>query len=189
VSNRSAAADVHLDVPSTGTADDEALRALVAEHSGALLAYVQRQVGDRGRAEDLVQEVFVRAWRRAGTFDPSRGQLRGWLFAIARNLVTDAYRADAARPRTVGDESLLARAPADDDLAAALDSWTMAEALRRLTPAHRQVVVQLYYRRLSVAEAAAESGVPVGTVKSRSTYALRALRLALEELDLLEERA
>lgn len=162
---------------------DRQVRALVEQHGGALFAYVVRQVDDRGRAEDIVQEVFVRAWRRAETYDATRGELRGWLFGIARNLVTDAFRADASRPRSVGDESLLQAAIAPDDLETAMGAWTMAEALRRLTPAHRQVVSLLYYRRLSIAEAAAEIGVPAGTVKSRSTYALRALRLVLEEME------
>jgi RNA polymerase sigma-70 factor, ECF subfamily len=170
----------------TGRDEDAALRALVAEHGGPLLAYVQRLVHDRDRAEDVVQETLVRAWRRAGTFDPERGALRTWLFAIARNLVVDGFRAEAARPRTLGDEGLLAAAPAPDELDAALSAWTMAEALRRLTPAHREVLVALYYRRLPVAEAAERIGVPVGTVKSRSTYALRALRVVLEEMDVLE---
>lgn len=164
-------------------APDAGLRALVEEHGGALLAYVTRQLGDRGRAEDVVQEVFVRAWRRAETFDPTRGELRGWMFVIARNLVTDLHRADAARPRTAGDEWLLETAPAADELEAALGAWTMTEALSRLTPAHREVLTLLYYRRLSVAEAAVVVGVPAGTVKSRSTYALRAQRLVLEEME------
>jgi len=159
------------------------VRALVDEHGGALFAYVLRRTGDRGRAEDLVQEVFLRAWRRASTFDPGKGELRGWLFAIARNVVIDAARADAARPRTALDDSRLASVPAPDELDGAVDAWTVAEALSRLSPAHRTVLQQLYYRRLSIAEAARESGVPPGTVKSRSTYALRALRLVLEEME------
>lgn len=105
------------------------------------------------------------------------------MFVIARNLVTDLHRADAARPRTAGDEWLLETAPAADELEAALGAWTMTEALSRLTPAHREVLTLLYYRRLSVAEAAVVVGVPAGTVKSRSTYALRAQRLVLEEME------
>lgn len=164
-------------------AEAVAVATLVAEHQGPLLAYVQRALGDRQRAEDVVQEVFVRAWRRAETFDASRGELRGWLFGIAKNLVIDAQRADAARPRRAGDETLLATVATADGVEEAVAAWAMAQALDRLTPAHRQVLQLLYYRRLSVAEAAAEVGVPPGTVKSRSTYALRALRLVLEEME------
>lgn len=171
-------------MPTAATADDEALRALVDEHGGALLAYLRSQVRDRGRAEDLLQEVLVRAWRRADTYDPRRGDLRGWLFGIARHLVVDLHRADAARPRLAAGESadaVLAALPAEDELEHAVARWEMADALAGLTSAHRDVLVHLYYRRLPVAETAALLGIPVGTVKSRSTYALRALRLVLHE--------
>ncbi len=148
-----------------------------------LRAYVLRRTGDRDRVDDLVQEVLLRAWRRADTFDPSRGEVRGWLIGIARNVVIDAARADAARPRTVSDEPLLHLVTAPDAVDGAVDGWVVQEALSRLSEAHRTVLHQLYYRRLTTAEAAQESGVPQGTVKSRSTYALRALRLVLEEME------
>lgn len=169
-------------LPSAATSET-ALAALVAEHGGAVYGYVFRRTGQRERTQDLVQEIFLRAWRKADTFDPGRGEMRGWLFGIARNVVIDAARADAARPSTVSDEAMLASLVAPEDVEGALDQWLMADALDRLSSVHRQVLVQLYYRRLSVAEAAAESGVPPGTVKSRSTYALRSLRLVLEEME------
>jgi RNA polymerase sigma-70 factor, ECF subfamily len=157
------------------------LRALVELHGPAVRGFLRSRLGDPHRAEDLAQEVFVRAWRSADRFDPARGALRTWLLAIARNLVVDAHRADAARPRTAADEGVLATVPVPDETDQVLAAWSMAEALRRLSPAHREVLVCLYYRRLSLAETAERLGVPVGTVKSRSTYALRALRLVLEE--------
>ena len=158
-------------------------RSVVEAHESAVHAYVRRRVHDPGRAEDVTQEVFLRAWRFADRFDPQRADLRGWLLGIAHNLVIDGYRADAARPRTAGGEELLAALPAADELEAAVAAWMMADALRRLTPAHRDVLLCLYYRRWSLADTATHLGVALGTVKSRSTYALRALRLVLEEME------
>lgn len=163
--------------------DSLAFREIVEANEAAVHGFVRRRVQDPGRAEDLTQEVFLRAWRHAEQYDARRADVRGWLLGIARNLVIDSYRADAARPRTAGDDQLLAALPAPDDTEAAIASWSMAEALRRLTPAHRDVLLCLYYRRWSLAETAAHLGVPTGTVKSRSTYALRALKLVLEEME------
>ena len=145
--------------------------------------FLLRRVRDVGRAEDLTQEVFLRAWRRADQYDAARGDVRSWLLGIARNLLIDSYRADAARPRTAGTDELLASLPAPDVTDDAVAAWSMSHALQRLTGAHRDVLLCLYYRGWTVAETARHLGVPVGTVKSRSTYALRALRLVLEEME------
>lgn len=163
-----------------------AFRSVVQDHEGVLHAYLRRRLGDRERAQDLTQEVFLRAWRHADRFDARRGDVRGWLFGIARNLLVDTYRADAARPRTAGDETLMHALPGPDEVDAAVAAWTMSEALSRLSPAHRDVLLCLYYRRWTLAETADHLGVAVGTVKSRSTYALRALRLVLEEMEVSE---
>ena len=127
--------------------------------------------------------MFLRAWRAAGQYDPGKADVRGWLFAIARNLVVDTYRADAARPRVVGSDDLLGAVPVPDETEAAVAAWTMSDALRRLSPDHRDVLVCLYYRRWTLAQTAEHLEVALGTVKSRSTYALRALRLVLEEME------
>lgn len=161
------------------TADDRLLRALYAEHGGPLLGYILRLTGgDRQQAEDVVQETLLRAWRHPEAL--SGRPVRPWLFTVARNLVVDAHRARQARPPEAG-EAPLAVLPAADDLDRALESWTVAEALADLSPQHRAVLVETYYRGRSVAETAAVLGVPPGTVKSRTYYALRALKLALEE--------
>ena len=161
----------------------EDFREVVVAHEPAISAYVRGKVSDAGRAEDLTQEVFLRAWRHADRYDPSRADVRGWLFGIAKNVVVDSYRADAVRPRAAGTEALLVALPAPDEIDPAVSAWTMAEALRRLGPSHRDVLLCLYYRRWSLAQTAGHLGVPLGTVKSRSTYALRALRLVLEEME------
>jgi RNA polymerase sigma-70 factor, ECF subfamily len=163
-------------------ADEQLLRALFDQHAPALLSYALRLVdGDRGRAEDVVQETLLRAWRHPEAMAPDRGSPRPWLFAVARRIAVDAHRRRRARPREVGDD-VLAQIPArDDELDRALDGWLVADALAALSPAHREVLLETYFAGRSVAEAARMLGVPAGTVKSRTHYALQALRLALLE--------
>jgi len=163
------------------TAEDAALRTLFEQHAAPLLSYALRLTGgDRGRAEDVVQETLLRAWRHPEALDEQRGPVRSWLFTVARNVAVDAHRARRARPTEVGDEAL-ALVPAGDEIEHALDSWLVADAMSSLSPDHRAVLVETYYRGRSVAEASKFLGVPPGTVKSRTFYALRALKLALEE--------
>jgi RNA polymerase sigma-70 factor, ECF subfamily len=184
--NRPRASHVIRNVPSAGTAarrergaDEAFIRALYAEHGGALLRYALHLTGgDRQRAEDLVQETIVRAWRHPEAL--ADRPARPWLFAVARNLAVDAYRARQSRPPEVG-QAVLDTLPADDDADRTLESWAVAEALASLRPDHRRVLVETYYRGCSVAEAAATLGIPAGTVKSRTFYALKALKLALQE--------
>lgn len=158
--------------------DDQLARALYAEHAGPLLAFVQRLLdGDRAAAEDIVQEALLRAWRNADRLPPNA--IRPWLFTTARHLVIDAYRAKRARPVETSSEPL--EAVATDDLDARLDAVLLADALAALSPAHRQVLIDCYYRGQTAREVAKERGVPPGTVRSRLHYALRALGLALAE--------
>jgi RNA polymerase sigma-70 factor (ECF subfamily) len=159
--------------------DEELVRALYAEHAAALLRFTLRMTdGDRQRAEDIVQETLLRAWQHPEAI--AERPARPWLFAVARNLAVDAHRARKARPQEVG-EGALNLVPVPDEADRVLESWAVADALSALRPDHRQVLLETYYRGRSVAEAAAVLGIPAGTVKSRAFYALRALRLALEE--------
>jgi RNA polymerase sigma-70 factor, ECF subfamily len=159
--------------------DEKVLRALYDEHAGAVLRYAtQLTGGDRQRAEDVVQEVLLRAWQHPEAVMGQR--VRRWLFTVTRNLVIDGQRAKRARPHEVG-EAALGLCLAADDVDRALESWGVATALATLRPNQRRVLFETYYRGSSVAEAAAELGIPAGTVKSRTFYALKALRLALEE--------
>jgi RNA polymerase sigma-70 factor (ECF subfamily) len=168
-------------VVAVSPAEDAAIRTLYEQHAAPLLSYALRLTGgDRGRSEDIVQETLLRAWRHPEALAPERGPVRSWLFTVARNVAVDAHRARRARPQEVGDEAL-AVVPAVDEIEQALDSWLVADALATLSPDHRAVLVETYYRGRSVNEAAGVLGVPAGTVKSRTFYALRALRLALEE--------
>ena len=184
--NRPDARSVLPDVPDARTsprqervADEAFVRALYSEHGGALLRYaLHLTAGDTQRAEDLVQETIVRAWRHPEAL--AGRPARPWLFAVARNLAVDAYRARQSRPPEVG-QAVLNTVPVVDDADRTLESWAVAEALAALRPDHRKVIVETYYRGCTVAEAAAALGIPAGTVKSRTYYALKALKLALQE--------
>ena len=157
----------------------ELLRALHDEHAAALWRYVVWLCGDRQLAEDIVQETLLRAWRRPSVLDQSETSARAWLFTVARNLVTDHYRSARSR-HEIGVEVLPERS-GPDGIEAMLDSWLVADALSELSADHRAVVIHAYYRGESVSRMATELGIPEGTVKSRLHYALRALRLALQE--------
>ncbi len=162
--------------------DDVALmRHLHAEHAAALWGYCLRLTGgDRARAEDVVQETMLRAWKRVGVLERSEGSVRSWMFTVARNIVIDEWRSQRSHPELTVAEVPEAGGGSDgtDEL---LMSWVVADALRTLSAEHRAVLRECYYRGVSVAEASRRLGVPEGTVKSRTHYALRALRLALEE--------
>jgi RNA polymerase sigma-70 factor (ECF subfamily) len=161
---------------------DEALvRALYSEHAAALWAFVVPLVGgDQVRAQDVVQETMLRAWRQPDVLDQARGSVRPWLFTVARRIVVDEWRrhrTDRDVPLDTGPEI-----GEDDRTDAVLDTWIVGEALSRLSPDHRAVLQQCYYLGRTTADAAAVLGIPEGTVKSRAHYALRALRLALQEM-------
>jgi RNA polymerase sigma-70 factor (ECF subfamily) len=103
------------------------------------------------------------------------------LFTTARNLAIDAWRRRTARVGEVITDAP-PELPAADETDRAVESWLVAEALARLSRPHREVLVECFYQGRSVAEAATKLGVPPGTVKSRTHYALRSLKLVLEEL-------
>jgi RNA polymerase sigma-70 factor (ECF subfamily) len=167
------------------TADEQVVRALYELHGGPLLGFVLGLVGgDRQRAEDVVQETLLRAWRHPEALEEQRGSTRSWLFTVARNLVVDGVRARAVRPSEVSDTALLDVAAAvsvEAEVERAVLGWEVADALAELAAHHRDVLVQIFFLGRSVAEAAAALRIPAGTVKSRTYYALRQLRLVLEE--------
>ncbi|GAB3155945.1 sigma-70 family RNA polymerase sigma factor [Micromonospora sonneratiae] len=129
-----------------------------------------------------MQETLLRAWRHPGAMDPERGSVRAWLFTTARNLAIDAWRRSSVRINEVVTDQLPEPRHAVDEADRVVEEWMIAEALARLSPAHREVLVECFYQGRSVGEAAARLGVPPGTVKSRMHYALRSLRLVLAEL-------
>jgi RNA polymerase sigma-70 factor (ECF subfamily) len=162
------------------SADEQVLRLLHDEHAPALWGYAMRLTGgDTGRAQDAVQETLLRAWKHPEVMDTERGSPRPWLFTTLRNVLIDEWRARKVRPEVVTDDVPELASP--DHADAAVQSWLVADALRQLSQQHREVLLECYYRGCSVAQAAQRLGIPAGTVKSRTYYALRALRLALEE--------
>ena len=168
------------------TTDEEFVRALYEQHARPLLGYALRlSGGDRQRAEDVVQETLFRAWRHPEALERTPDAVRPWLFTVARNIAVDHYRARRARPVEAGPSGLEV-IPVDDDVDRALEAWQVTDALASLSGDHRRVLVETYYKGRSVAEAAATLGIPAGTVKSRTYYALRALRLVLEERGVTE---
>lgn len=162
---------------------EDGLRAAYRAHGGELFSVALRGLADRGSAEDAVQETFLRAWRSADRYDPALGSERTWLFAILRSVVIDTRRRQSVRPQ-VARESVANdahAAGAADEIDEVILGWQAEEALRRLSAEHRAVLVEIRLRGRPMGDVAAELGVPVGTVKSRVHYALRAFRLALEE--------
>lgn len=156
-------------------ADEALIRSLFDEHGRALLAYATRLTGDRSAAEDVVQETLLRAWRHPDVLVNGKGSVRGWLLTVARNIITDRARARAARPTEVAESP--ATHPVEHDYAdQVVNSVVVLEALDKLSADHREVLVEIYFRGRSISEAAESLGIPPGTVKSRSYYALRALR-------------
>ncbi|HEX6130273.1 MAG TPA: sigma-70 family RNA polymerase sigma factor [Actinomycetota bacterium] len=163
--------------------EEPGIRAAYAAHGGELYGFAVRSLGDAGLAEEAVQETFLRAWRHSDRFDPEVASLRTWLFAICRHVVIDLARRRAVRPPVVDIAAADGADPTTaDEVDRALTAWQVEEALRRIGEDHRRVLTEVYYRARPYAEVAGELGVPVGTVKSRVYYGLRALRLALEEM-------
>lgn len=170
-----------------GIDDADLMRAIHDEHARPLWRYVLRLTsGDAARAEDVVQETLLRAWRSPAVLDQSEGSARSWLFTVARRIVIDEWRtARAQREVTTGEVPDVA---VPDRTQASEDRSLVVQALARLSHEHRQVLVQCYVQDASVTEAALVLGIPAGTVKSRTHYALRAFGLALEELGATGDR-
>jgi RNA polymerase sigma-70 factor (ECF subfamily) len=161
----------------------ESLRSLYRAYSGELLGFALGALGERGLAEEIVQEVFTRAWRSADSYDAARGSVRTWLYQIARHAIIDARRRASVRPPLAAREA--AEAPDGSQgvsIERAMLGWQVAAALERLSPEHRQVIRLAHFQGLTVREIADALGLPPGTVKSRTWYALRSLRLVLEEM-------
>jgi RNA polymerase sigma-70 factor, ECF subfamily len=163
-------------------ATGEALRTLYRSYGGELLGFALNALGERGVAEEIVQEVFTRAWRHADRYDPERGSVRTWLYQIARHAIIDMRRRASARSSLAPGEPLLDATSGRDSIEQAMLGWQVASALERLTPEHRQMIRLAHFQGMSVREISERCELPIGTVKSRTWYALRSLRLVLEEM-------
>jgi RNA polymerase sigma-70 factor (ECF subfamily) len=182
-----ASASVFKNVNRRVSADDELLRNLYSTYGTSLLSYATRLLGgDQQRAEDIVQETLLRAWRKPEplALDGDRS-VRAWLFTVTRNLVIDSVRARDSRPPESFNELADTMGSHDGGLDSALTRFEVLEALESLGSQHRDVVIELYFLDRSIAQAAQSLGVPEGTIKSRCHYALRALRVLCQERGLL----
>lgn len=158
--------------------DVDALRALYRSFERPLYALGIRWLNDPKLAEELVQEVTLRVWRRAGRFDPERGASSSWIFGIARNVAADLARARARAPVPVA-ETPGQTAPWDEERA--WTAWEVARAVAQLPEDQRRVVELAYSNQMTQSEIAAELGIPLGTVKTRLYAGLRKLRAIFVE--------
>lgn len=156
----------------------EPLERLIDRYGGPLFGYGMRLLNDRGMAEELVQDTFVKVWRGAGRFDPDRGSPRAWIYSIARNSAIDLKRRRSARPLDLNDpgpEVFGATEPHEH----LVERIEVRDALSGLSEDHRTVLELSYDEGLTQAEIADHLSIPLGTVKTRTYHALRAMRREL----------
>lgn len=159
------------------------MKALHDEHAAALWRYVLRLTGDRMRAEDIVQETLLRAWQHPEVVRDTERSPRAWLFTVARHMVIDQSRSPRFRSEVGGLDAPGRPEPAGpDEVDSALDRMLIGEAMMQLSDQHRVVVQRSYYQGWTTAQIAADLGIAEGTVKSRLHYAVRTLRLTLQEM-------
>jgi RNA polymerase sigma-70 factor (ECF subfamily) len=170
-----------------GRGDIDALRELYRAFERPLYTLGVRWLGDPKLAEELVQDVTLRLWRRAHAFDPHRGSAGSWIFGIARNVAADLARARGKQPIPIGNAGVSGVAPWDED--AAWQSWQVASALRTLPEEQQKVLELAYVRQFTHTEIAQALRIPLGTVKTRIYEGLRKLRARLVEMGIAEETA
>lgn len=157
---------------------ERALPELYRRYERRLFGLGIRLLGDAGLAEELVQETFLRLWRTADRFEPSRGTATAFILSIARRLAIDLWRRPSSRPIIP-----LPDAPAavDETIDRLLLQLAVRDALDSLAPAHRELLELSYHSDLTQTEVASRLRIPLGTVKSRAYHALRAFRRAIDE--------
>jgi RNA polymerase sigma factor (sigma-70 family) len=159
--------------------NDDALRAIYARFSRPVYTMGLRLLGSREAAEELTQDVFVTAWRKAGRFDPQRGRLSTWLMTIAHNLAVDRLRRDTGvtRPTLVLVDEV-PDAPGLDQEDLLMERDAAIRALSSLSEAERRLLTRAYFRGMTAREIAETDGIPLGTVKTRLRSALIKVRRA-----------
>jgi RNA polymerase sigma-70 factor (ECF subfamily) len=163
-----------------GERDREAFETLYGRYVRPVFGLALRRLGDRGHAEDAVQEAFAAIWRSASTYRPERGAAGGWLYTVARNAIVDRLRrkglsADAELPELASTEPGPAQRAEDSDV-----SWRVHRALEELQPREREVIELAYWSGMSQSEVAQYLHLPLGTVKTRTRSALAHLASMLE---------
>lgn len=151
-----------------------------------LKGFVMRTGVSSAQAEDIVQEVLLTVWRKAEQFDPHRAQVSAWIYQIARNRQIDVMRKEnRVMPEELSDELKDEGATSEDAsqiLALDQEAETLRVALAQLKPGQREMVEKAYLGELSHSEIQAETGLPLGTIKSRIRLGLEKLRHELKEL-------
>ncbi|HMH92080.1 MAG TPA: sigma-70 family RNA polymerase sigma factor [Streptosporangiaceae bacterium] len=167
---------------SGGTGPEAPIETVCRLHGRPLYRFLLKiTFGDRREAEDLLQETLLRTWRYLQDHTADVTVLRPWLYTVARRAAIDAARARQARPAEVIPADLATLPASRDDIDRLLTGLTIRRALMSLTPDHRQVLYEIFYRSRTVRETATALGIPEGTVKSRMFYALRALAAATND--------
>ena len=167
------------------TAADDAMREVWRRHENAIMSLaVKLTLGDRQRAEDIVQETLLRAWRHPEVVGDGTREIRSWLFTVTRRVAIDMWRARSRHETEVMDEQTDWPDPMEP-IEQAVTAMDVRAALAKLTPEHRQVIVAMHMQGRSVADVAKALDIPEGTVKSRAYYGLRQLRRILAGSDAL----
>jgi len=162
--------------------NEDAVRALYARYARPIFTLGLRLLGSREAAEELTQDVFLAAWRKAARFDPSRGRLSTWLMTIAHNLAVDRLRREtgATRPHLVLVDEVPEVIGADED-EPLLERDAALRALASLSDAERRLLARSYFGGLTAREIAEDDGIPLGTVKTRLRTALIKVRKANQD--------
>jgi RNA polymerase sigma-70 factor, ECF subfamily len=171
--------DAARDVPGDA---DAVVREMYSRHARELHVFVERFGLDAAEADDVVQETFIRAWHHLPKLSADDRPVRPWLYRVARNLLIDADRAARSRPVTIPAQPDSAIRD-DASLDQVLDRQLVCDALQHLSPAHRAMLVETFYRGRTLTAVARKLGIPDGTARSRLHYALHALRRQLHERD------
>ena len=163
-----------------GDGDRDAFEELYRRYTRPVLGLALRRLGDRGRAEDALQEAFAAIWRSASSYDSARGQGGAWLYTVARNAIVDGARKRPEPPIEAPEKPSPDGGPEERAEASWL-AWRVHSAIQSLPDHERPVIELAYWGGLSQSEIAAFLDVPLGTVKTRTRSALARLADLLEE--------